>query len=139
MNIEKYTGYFHDGGFIGAKRKENNIELFLRSCEIESDEPIDRKFLSKDNALKGKLCLIDVKWIKVDHKEGKEIPWKEYDDGEILDLEIDNNKVFLLLEWTNFPPKPRTDDVGTIEIEAEEIYWENIPDLSDDYFKKDKG
>lgn len=136
MDIKKYTGYFHDGGFIGAIRKENNMELFLRSCEISSDEPIDRKILSEDNALKGKLYLNGVKWIKVDDKENKEIPWKEYDDGEILDLKIDNNKVFLLIEWTNFPPKTRVTDVGTIEIEAEKVYWENIPDLSDDHFKK---
>lgn len=137
MNIEKYTGYFHDGGLIGVKRKENNMELFLRSCEISSDEPIDRRILSKDNALKGKLCLEGVKWIKVAGKESAEIPWKDYDDGEILDLEIDDNKVFLLIEWKNWPPKPhlRTNDVSKIEIEAEKIYWENIPNLSDDCFK----
>jgi hypothetical protein len=140
MNIEKYTGYFHDGGLIGVKRKENNIELFLRSCEISLDEPIDRKILSEDNALKGKLCLEGVKWIKVANNENAEIPWKDYDDGEILDLEIDGNKVFLLIEWKNWPPKPsvRTNDVSKIEIEAEKIYWENIPNLSDDYFKKNK-
>jgi len=139
MNIEKYTGYFHDGGLIGIKRKKNNMELFLRSCEISSDEPIDRKILSEDNALKGKLCLEGVKWIKVAGKENAEIPWKDYDDGEILDLEIDNNKVFLLIEWKNWPPKPRlrTNDVSKIEIEAEKVYWENIPDLSDDCFKSE--
>ncbi len=136
MNLSKYTGYFHDGGLIGVKKTEKNMELFLRSCEISSDEPIDRKILSQDNALKGKLCLTGVKWVKVDDKEDKEIPWKEYDDGEILRLRINNNKVFLLIEWTNFPPKTRVNDVSTIEIEAEKIRWENIPELSDDYFKK---
>lgn len=74
MNIEKYTGYFHDGGLIGITRKENNMELFLRSCEISSDDPIDRKILSEDNALKGKLCLEGVKWMKVSGKENAEIP-----------------------------------------------------------------
>lgn len=140
MDIEKYTGYFHDGGLIGVKRKEKNMELFLRSCEISSEEPIHRKILSEDNALKGKLCLEGVKWIKVDDKKDKEIPRKDYDDGEILDLEIDDNKVFLLIEWKNWPPKLRqhTNDVSKIEIEAEKIRWENIPDLSDDYFKKSR-
>jgi len=139
LDIKKYTGYFHDGGFIGIKRKENNIELFLRSCEISSNEPIDREILSKDNALKGKLCLTGVQSVKVDKQENKEIPWKEYDDGEILDLSIDNNTVFLLIQWKNFPPKLRSEDVGTIEIEFEKAYWENIPDLSDDYFKQGGG
>ena len=139
MNIKKYTSYFHDGGFIGMNRKENNMELFLRSCEISLDEPVDRKILSEDNALKGKLHLIEIKWIKVDDKEDKEIPWKDYDDGEILDLEIDSNKVFLLIEWKNWPPKPRlrTNDVSKIEIEAEKIYWENIPGLSNTCLNED--
>ena len=131
MDIRKYTGYFHDGGFIGMKTHEKNIELFLQSCEISSNKSIDKKILSKTNKIKGKLCLINVKWIKVDNKKGKKIPWKEYDDGEILDLEINNNTVFLLIEWANFPPKSRTNDIGKIEIEAEKIYWENIPDLPD--------
>jgi hypothetical protein len=136
MGIKKYTGYFHDGGFIGAKRKEDNVELFLQSCEISSDELIDKK-LSKANTLKGKLCLMGVKWIKVDDKEDKEIPWKEYDDGEVLRLRIDNNKVFLFIEWKNFPPKPDRIDYSTIEIEAKKIYWENIPNLSDNCCDKD--
>ena len=81
----------------------------------------------------------DVQWIKVAGIENAEMLWKDYDNGEILDLEIDDNKVFLLIEWKNWPPKPRlrTNDVSKIEIEAEKIYWENIPDLSDDCCKED--
>jgi hypothetical protein len=41
MGIKKYTGYFHDGGFIGAKRKEDNVELFLQSCEISNEHDDD--------------------------------------------------------------------------------------------------
>ena len=59
-----------------------------------------------------------------------------YDNGNILDLEIRDNKIFLLVEWKNFPPKARKNDVSKIEIEAEKIYWEKIPDLSDNYFKE---
>lgn len=135
MDLRKYTGYFHDGGFIGAVRKENTLELFLRSCEISLGEPINRKFLSEDNALKGKLCLTRVKEVKVDDQVNKEIPWKSYDDGEILDLELGDNTVFLLIEWANFPPKPRLTEVSKIEVEADKITWKNIPDLSDDHFK----
>ncbi len=115
------------------------MELFLQSCGIESDEPVDRKLLSEEGAFRGKLCLTGIRWIKVDDKEGKEIPWKEYDHGEILDFEIENNKVFLLIQWIDYRPKRYTDDVSKIEIEAEKIDWVNIPDLSDDCCKEDRG
>ena len=131
MDIKKCTGYFHDGTLIGIYQKKNSLELFLESCQITSGEFVDEKILSKAGTLKGKLCLTGIKNIKVGDKEYTGILRKEYDDGEILHLEIGNNKVLLLVEWKNFPPKPRIRDVGKIEIEAEKIYWENIPDLSD--------
>jgi hypothetical protein len=137
MDIKKYIDYFHDGGFFGVKRKENNMELFLQSCGIESDEPVDRKLLSEEGFFRGKLSLTGIKRIKVDDEEDREIPWKKYDHGEILDLEIDNNKVFFLIEWKSYPP-PRTNDVSKIEIEAEEIDWENIPNLPDDCCNEDR-
>ena len=133
MDFKKYTGYFHDGTLIGVRKKENNMEIFLESCEISSDEFTDKKKLSKANTLKGKLCLIGIKWIKVDEKEGKEIPCDEYDDGEILRFRMNSGKVFFLIEWKNFPPKPCIEDIGTIEIEAKKIYWKNIPELPDNY------
>ncbi len=128
MDIKKCAGYFHDGTLIGIKQKTKTLELFLESCQITSDEFMSEQFLSKDKTLKGKLCFIGVKNINVDDKEYKGILQMEYDDGEILHLEIDNNKVLLLIEWKNFPPKPRTRDVGKIEIEAEKIWLENMPD-----------
>jgi hypothetical protein len=100
---------------------------------------VDRGLLSEEGSFRGKLCLTGIKWIKVSNKEAHEIPWKEYADGGILDFEIDNNIVFLLIEWTNYPPKPRTRDVSKIEIEAEKIDWENILDLPDDCCREDRG
>jgi len=128
MDIKQYTGYFHDGTLIDIKQKINSVEIFLESCEITSDELINKVSLSKDGTLKGKLCLKGIKNIKVDDKIYNGILQKQYDDGEIFRLEIGNNKIFLLVEWNDFPPKLRVRDVGTIEIEAEHIYWENIPD-----------
>lgn len=47
----------------------------------------------------------------------------QYDNGDILDFEIVGNRVFLLIEWTDYPPKIRKTDVSVIEIEAERIEW----------------
>lgn len=132
MDIKNYTGYFHDGTLLKIKHEKNQIEFFLESSQIGSHKIKDRELLSNDNTLKGKLHVKNIIKIKVGNKEYKGILRKEYDDGEILDLEINKNKMLLLIEWTNFPPKNRVTDVAKIEIEAEKIQWENIPNLSEE-------
>ncbi len=129
MDINKYTGYFHDGTLIGINHLGNNIEFLLESSQIGVDEFFDREVLSDSFTLKGKLHVTNIKDIKINNISTKNILRKEYDDGEILDLEIHNNKILLLIEWTDYPPKNRITDVSKIEIEADKIYWENIPTL----------
>jgi hypothetical protein len=58
----------------------------------------------------------------------------KYDSGNIFNLEIKKNKVEIAFSWVNFPPKPSVNDFSTIEIEAEKIWWENIPDLADPFW-----
>jgi len=130
LDITKYIGYFHDGYLLDINNLGNSIYLSLESSKIDPNEIENKEILSKSNTLIGKLCLKNVKTIKVDDKPYKDVLLKVYDNGEILDLEVYPGKVSLLIEWVNFPPKPRTSDVSQIEIEAEEIYWENIPTLS---------
>ena len=127
MDITKYTGYFHDGSLLEIDARDNHIILSLESAEIDPMEIGDVKFLSKSNTLFGKLHLKNVKEVKGIQKPYTSALCKTYDDGEILDLEVQPGEIFLLIQWVNFPPKPKTNDVSSIEIEAEEIYWENIP------------
>lgn len=131
MNIKKYVGYFHDGNLININHHGNIVELFIESSQIEENEIDNKETLSKTSTLKGILYLINVKNIKLEDKKYEGILTKIYDDGEILDLEIQGNKILLLVEWKNFPPKVRTSDVSKIEIEADEIYWKNIPTLNE--------
>lgn len=138
MDITKYAHYFHDGYVNNVLHTGSNIYFFLESSVVTNlNEFEDKHFLSNSHTFKGILNICGIKNFKLGNEKYESIFQKQYDDGNILDLEIKNNKVFVLIEWKNWPPKPRlrTHDVSKIEIEAEEIYWENIPDLSDDYFK----
>lgn len=126
LDITQYTGYFHDGSLLEIDARDNHVILFLESAEIDPIEIGDVKVLSKSNTLFGKLRLKNVKEVKVNQKPHASALDKTYDDGEILDLEVHPSEIFLLIQWTNFPPKPKTTDVSRIEIQAEEIYWENI-------------
>jgi hypothetical protein len=97
MDINKYAGYFHDGTLIKINHHENNIKFFLESSQIELYEFFNRGILSESFTLKCKLHVINIKEIKINNMVHKNILRKEYDDGEILDLEIDNNKMLLLI------------------------------------------
>ena len=130
MDLTTYSKHFHDGNLININHKSDNIEISLESSQINKNKPTDI-ILSKSNTIKGKLHFEKIKQIKIGNKKWLGILQKIYDDGEILDLEIYKNKVLLLIEWNNFPPKPRESDVSKIEIEAEKIWWENIPTLAE--------
>ena len=127
MNIAKYTGFFHDGSLIGIENIGNDIVLSPESSEINPIEIEDMKLLSKSNTLFGKLRLKNVTSIKLDHKLSTKTLRKTADDGEILSLEISQNKIVILIEWVDFPPKPRSSTTNTIELEAEHVIWENMP------------
>ena len=79
--------------------------------------------MSSSNSFKGVLKIENIESFKVGNKKFNDIFQMEYDDGDILDLEIQGNRMFLLVEWKNFPPKPSKTDVSKIEIEAEKIDW----------------
>lgn len=127
MNITQYTGYFHDGTLLKIDHRDNHIVFTLESAEIDPLEIGDLSILSQSNTLFGKLHLSEVKSIKVDPPPCKEMLCKTHDSGEILDLEVYSGKIFLLIAWVDYPPKPETNDVSSIEVEAENIYWENVP------------
>ena len=129
LDITKYTGFFHDGSVLDIDNKNGDVFFLLESSQIDPEMINNRVILSETNTLRGKLCLKNVKTIKVGHKPFEGVLHKIYDDGEILDLEISPGKVFLLVEWVNFPPKSRLTSVDQIEIEAEDVYWENLPAL----------
>jgi hypothetical protein len=140
MDIAKYAGYFHDGYVNSILHAGDNITFFLESSVIEDmQEIVDENYLSNNKTFKGKLNIYKIKSFKLCGKNYEGIFQMEYDDGNILDFEIKDNRVFLLIEWQNFPPKSYKTDVSKIEIEAEKIDWENIPDLPDDCCREDRG
>lgn len=127
MTFSKYNGYFHDGYLRRISHKKNNIEFFLESSIINPHEISETALLSKDNKIKGVLKIKGIKRLVLnDHELHKSLKM-EYDYAEILTLKTSQKEVYLLVEWDNYPPKPHTEEISEIKIEAEEIYWENIP------------
>lgn len=133
MNISKYD--FHDGYLIDMKQINNNIEIVMESAEIWEEDLQDNIIVSEHNTIKGKLHLEKIKNLKINDKIVNEVFVKKYDRGDIFSFDIEGNTATLVLSWENCHPHPyeRT-DFFTIEIEAEKIWWENIPDLINPYW-----
>lgn len=128
MNLKDYFGFFHDGTIINIIQNNDYIEILMESAEILPEWNKENISLSNRATIKGKLHLEQIKNILIDKKPVNHIQLL-YDDGEILTFRINNNKLNLLVLWSNYPPKLRLNVTQLIEIEAEKIYWENIPNL----------
>ncbi len=139
MNLSEYSDYFHDGSLIDFKQLGTTIEISILSAEIAPEYMKANMPPLYHNRIQGKIYLNGVRKIQVNKKPFNGTLKKLYDSGSVLDFEVFNNKVILGIEWTNYPPKARKSDFTSIEIEAETIRWENIPELSDDYFKQGGG
>jgi len=134
MNIEHYTSYFHDGSIIEIKHSGNKIEILMESAEITEEDIQDNILLSKRNTIKGKLHLQRIKSIKENDRVFPKIFEMKSEDAEISHFKIIKNKILFHIIWDSYPPNPPIHEFSTIEIEAEKIWWENIPDLVNPYW-----
>jgi hypothetical protein len=130
MDIDKYCDYFHDGSIITIHHKNNKIEILMESAEIDPDIASDIA-LSEHDILAGILHIEEIKKIRID-SINQSILKKTFDIGDICTFEIRDKMVRLVIRWINFPPKQFEETKPfVIEIEAGNIYWENIPNLFD--------
>lgn len=133
MNIAKYGAYFHDASLIDVHHAGTHIIFSMWSAEMDPEDMEDDIPLS-DLRIKGRLHVEGVKEIRIDEKQFSGILKMFYDSGEIFHLEIEKNKMEIQIIWQQWLPKP-INEVGfsTIQIEAEKIYWEPVPDLVDPF------
>jgi len=133
MDIRKYADYFHDGLVYDMQQNGNNIVLALESAELEPEWNEDNIMLSKLSRIAGYLHLDGVKSIYIDGEISYNILEMIHDIGELYHLEIKNDTMILEVIWSNNAPKlPEETDLFVYKIEAEKIYWENIPTAYDE-------
>jgi len=132
MDIKKYSGCFHDGVVYNMQHKNNEIILSLESAELRPEWNKDKIKLSKERTITGYLHLQGVKSVSINTNIFPKRLKMIYDIGEIYDLEISEQSVVLVASWSNDAPKlPEETDVFIYKIEAEKIYWENVPTAYD--------
>ncbi len=134
ISINHYIPFFHDGAVIKIEHINASIEISMQSAQIHAEDLIDEIKLSKYHRIKGKLHLDEIKDILINevHHSGRlNMP---YDKGGIFDFILKKNLIELQIEWVNSPPKPDVNDFSRIVIQAQHIWWENIPDLFDPFW-----
>jgi hypothetical protein len=133
MDISEYAAFFHDGSIMDILHIGDKIEFFMVSAEMDEDDLKDDIVLSKDDSIQGKLHVEGIKNIIVDKQPFLREITKKYDKGRVFDFEIEKSVIELSIIWVNFPPKLEVNEFSVIKIEAEKIWWENIPNLKSSY------
>lgn len=131
VDISKYAAFFHDGSLMDIQHIGNNIVFSMGSAEMDEEDLKDDILLSKDDRIAGKLHVERVKSIIIDENPFLGILKKRCDNGNIFHFEIIKNNLEMMIIWENFWPNPKVDEFVVIKIEAEKIWWENIPNLEE--------
>lgn len=137
MLINKYTDLFHDGALWQIENSKGKVQLCMESAQVIQEWNKDNIELSKRETISGKLTLENIKNIKEcdSPKFEKFKIKKDYERARIYDFEIKNNNTLLLtICWIKYLPDYQESDAIHYEIEAEKIYWENVPTLFDAYW-----
>lgn len=129
IDISRYQDYFHDGSLFNIIKSNNKITFEMSSAEIDPSQIEGDLTFSTDNRIRGILHLENIKNIYLTGDYKLENLFDIFNLGTILDFEIIDKTVDLGILWENCLPKPRTNEFTTIAIEAEHIWWENMPDL----------
>lgn len=134
IKIQKYLHEFHDGSLIAIQHTGQACIFSLESAEMDRSDMKDDIPLSERGTIKGKLHLEKIQSIQMN-----DIPFLgqlkiPYDYGSIFDFDVRNNIVELQISWRNAPQKPDVNDFSTIIVQADRIWWENIPDLFDPFW-----
>lgn len=128
IDISKYSDFFHDGSVIAINHTGNNMLFFMESAEMDEEDMQEAFTLTKDARIRGKLHIENIKSLKINNQISQGPLKQKYDEGGIINLKIEKTSVVLSIDWINFPPHQKTNEFSVIEINAEKIWWENIPD-----------
>jgi len=133
VNISRYSGYFHDGDLYDVRQRQGGIDFYLGSVIVCPDDIESDVVLSKNGTIQGVLHLEGVQKNVNGSESFLRGLLSRFPGAEVLDFEVDNCKMKLGVLWKRFPYDPSNSDYTVTEIQAQNIWWENIPNLEDRY------
>lgn len=140
IQLKKYANYFHDGTLLNIIHKESDIQLMITSAEMDMEDllPEDRganNILSRDDTIQGKIHIDNVSKVTIGKEKTCDFLKMQGDFGIILDFEVYDCRIEIGVEWHTFPCENENhwQKYSYTIIEAKKIWWENIPNLEDQY------
>ena len=130
MDIKGYVDHFHDGELQAIHQHDDELILTMMSADTDPAYVEDLSILSNLGRICGKLHIQGVKKIEEVNGENHELQ-KYLDMGTILYFEIHGTVVILGILWNTYLGSDSREIYVSYRIEAESIYWENLPDLID--------
>lgn len=127
-NINKYVDFFHDGSITDIEHIGNKMIISMQSAEIEEEDVKNGITLAKDARIRGKLHIEGIKSVIINRNSYLGVLKKVYDEGGIVNFEIDEGSVLMSIDWVNFSPNKKISEFSVIKINAEKVWWENNPD-----------
>ncbi len=129
MNIQDHCSLFHDGTILDIRHVNDEIIVTMESSEASEEDLISDEELSLDYRIKGRLHIDGVKQF-IENEKVSTTPFQmKYEDAEIYRFRMTLDSVKFNIAWNTMPPTSPIKDFSVIEIQAEKIWWENIPTL----------
>lgn len=132
--IKKYLSEFHDGALLAIEHVGQDYILSLESAQMDRLDMKDDLSLSERGTIKGKLHLVSGQSIKMNESMVENELKMKYNYGSIFYFAIKDNLIEIQISWRNAPKKSYINEFSTIVIKAENVWWENIPDLYDPFW-----
>ena len=103
---------FHDAVVVRFTALKNRIEIDIKEVLNYDGDEVSRET--------GKLIVEGVSYFTENH-EPVVAPTFSFDDGQILELEIDDRSLQLLVEWENYSLS--STEVAEYEIHGDSVRW----------------
>jgi hypothetical protein len=114
------------------KHLNGDMIISMKSAEVDPED-ISEIALTQDDRISGKLHIEGVVKITENNLPISKLLEKKYKNTEIMHLNIFDHKIVIEIIYNDISNTKWT-EYSTIEIEAEKIWWENIPDLLDPFW-----
>jgi hypothetical protein len=106
------------------------MTIVMESAEMHEEDIVDDLILSKDDRILGCLHIEGIKNITEDDKETTTKIEMKFPDAEIFRFRLGSNSVKFHILWFTIPANSGVNDYSDLEITADRIWWENLPEIT---------